>query len=83
MFTKSYKLYPVSETKRVAIGSYADKLFDMSEQAEAKGDYEKADKLFSESCKVGAILHQMDLTSDGKVAWIKGFQIALVKRAIA
>ena len=77
------KLYPVSERNRNIISAYADKLFEMSEAEEQKGNFSKAEEHFSRACEVGAILHEMDITSDGKVAWLKGAQVAMVKKIVA
>ena len=78
-----YKLYPFSEKNRKAIADYAEALSDKQEEAEVHGEYEEAEKLFNKFCEIGAILHQMNITTDGKVAWLYGGQLAKAKKILA
>ena len=43
------KLYPFSKANADRIMAYADKLFDLADELEEKGDYDNADKLRSKS----------------------------------
>ena len=83
MYTKSHKLYPFSERNRTALNAKMGDLLDMSDKAEAEGHYAEAEELMNRACDIGAILHEMDVTSNGHVAWLNGAQVATAKRMLA
>lgn len=71
MYGRTYKLYPFSEKNRKALEETMNNCFDSED-----------DSIIDHGCKIGAIIHEMDMTSDGKVAWLKGADISFAKRVI-
>ena len=75
MYTKTTKLYPISEKNRKPIADFMSKLFEITEDEESEE--------WNLACEIASMLHDMAHTTDGKVAWITGKQIALAKVVLA
>jgi len=71
MYGRTYKLYPFSEKNRKALEDTMNRYFDSEDET-----------LFNRGCTIGAIIHEMDITSDGKVAWLKGADISFAKKVL-
>ena len=83
MYSKSYKLYPFSKRLIPLVEEYANKLQELSEQAENAGDFEKAEELFNKSCEIGASVYiEMEGQNDKHCIWISGKKLAIAKKAV-
>lgn len=71
MFGRTYKLYPFSEKHRKALEDTMNECFDSEN-----------DSIISYGCKIGDVLHEMNITSNGKVAWLSGADISFAKKVL-